>query len=330
MKQRKLGTLTVSALGYGCMGLSHAYGVALEEGDAVRCIEEAFAQGYTFFDTAEVYTGRHADGSPAVNEELVGRAVRPFRDKIVLATKGGIRLTGSHTVVPDASEQSLRASLEGSLKRLQVDCIDLYYQHKQDPKVEPEAVASCMQTFMQEGKIRHWGISNASADYIRRADTVCKVTAVQMRYSLMARWHEALFPLLEERNIGLVAFSPLANGILSSEVRNADQYDSSLDFRSWMPQYTEEGRERNRALTELLEELAAQRKVTPAQMALAWVLARKPWIVPIPGTGKLSRIRENAWAADIQLSPEELEALDRITKDQAYDVFGSWERSTGQ
>lgn len=141
---------------------------------------------------------------------------------------------------------------------------------------------------------------------------------------------EALFPLLEERNIGLVAFSPLANGIFSSEVRNADQYDSSLDFRSWMPQYTEEGRKRNRALTELLEELAAQRKVTPAQMALAWVLARKPWIVPIPGTGKLSRIRENARAADIQLSPGELEALDRITKDQTYDVFGSWERSAGQ
>lgn len=321
MKKRQLGDLTVSAVGYGCMGLSHAYGPALDRQTAIRRIREAYEAGYTLFDTAELYVGRYADGSPAVNEEVVGEAVRPFRDRIILATKGGLRWEGRKTV-PDASRTSIRASVEHSLRRLGVETIDLYYQHRQDPAHEPEEVAETFAELIREGKIRHWGISNAKKDYIARADAVCKVTAVQLRYSMMARWTEDLFPLLEERRIGAVAYSPIANGFLSGKVHPADQYDAATDFRRFMPQYQKEEQEKSRSLLAMIERLAAEKGATPAQIALAWVLCRKPWIVPIPGTTKAERIRENAAAAEIVLTAEEMRAIDEKLDAMDLRVFG--------
>lgn len=322
MKQRKLGAdLEVSAVGYGCMGLSHAYGTALDKPTAIRRIQEAFEAGYTFFDTAEVYVGKYADGTPAVNEEVVGEAIRPFRDKIVLATKGGIRWENGKTV-PDASRDSIRTSVENSLRRLGVDTIDLYYQHRQDKTKEPEEVAEIFAELIKEGKIRHWGISNATKDYIQRADAVCKVTAVQLRYSMMARWTEELFPMLEERHIGAVAYSPIANGFLSGKVQTADHYDSATDFRSFMPQYQKEQMEKSRELLEMIEALAKEKSATPTQISLAWMLCKKPWIVPIPGTTKSERIRENAEAADVVLTAEEIQNIDTKLDTMDLQVFG--------
>ena len=232
MQQRVLGDgLKVSAIGYGCMGLSHAYGVALEKSEAVKRIREAFEAGYNFFDTAELYVGKFADGSPAINEEVVGEPLRPIRDKVVIATKCGVHFENL-ILVAKASEKTIRKSLEGSLKRLGVDTIDLYYQHMQDPSKEPEEVAEIFASLIKEGKILHWGISNASEDYIKRADAVCKVAAVQLRYSMMARWSEEMFPMLEQRKIGVVAYSPIANGFLSGKFQTADKYDPQTDFRS--------------------------------------------------------------------------------------------------
>ena len=322
MEQRLLGNLSVSAVGFGCMGLSHAYGAALEKNQAVRRIQEAVEEGYTFFDTAEVYVGRYLDGSPAVNEELVGEALKPFRNEVVIATKGGNYWNENHQITPDGSPASLRKSLEGSLKRLGVEVIDLYYQHREDPAVEPEVVAEAMQAFIKEGKIKHWGISNASAEYIRRADDVCKVAAVQERYSMMARWNESLFPLLEERKIGLVAYSPLANGFLSGVHAGKETFDKELDFRSRMPQYTEEGMLKAKQLTEALGQIAVEHHATPAQVSLAWMLCKKLWIVPIPGSSKPERIRENAAAAGILLNRQELEQLDGLLDGMDFDVFG--------
>lgn len=322
MQQRKLGTdLTVSAVGYGCMGLSHAYGVALDKPTAIQRIHEAYDAGYTFFDTAEVYVGKFADGTPAVNEEVVGEAIRPFRDKIVLATKGGVRWEGSHTVA-DASRESIRTSVENSLRRLGVDTIDLYYQHRQDPNHEPEEVAEIYAELMKEGKIRAWGISNASSDYIARADAVCKVAAVQLRYSMMARQTETLFPMLEERKIGVVAYSPIANGFLSGKIKPADQYDAATDFRSFMPQYQQAEMEKGRVLLDMIGALAKEKNATPAQISLAWMLCKKPYIVPIPGTTKTERIRENAAAADVILTPEEIQKIDAQLDTMDLKVFG--------
>lgn len=322
MEKRMLGEgLEVSAVGYGCMGLSHAYGTALDKPTAVRRIQEAFDTGYTFFDTAEVYVGKYADGTPAINEEVVGEAIRPFRDKIVLATKGGIRWERDKTV-PDASRDSIRTSVENSLKRLGVDTIDLYYQHRQDKTKEPEEVAEIFAELIKEGKIRHWGISNATQDYIQRADEVCKVAAVQLRYSMMARWTEELFPMLEERHIGAVAYSPIANGFLSGKIQTADHYDSATDFRSFMPQYQKEQMEKSRELLDMIEALAKEKNATPTQISLAWMLCKKPWIVPIPGTTKTERIWENAGAADVILTAKEIQNIDAKLDIMDLKVFG--------
>lgn len=322
MKQRMLGDLSVSAVGFGCMGLSHAYGAALEKTQAIGCIREAVEAGYTFFDTAEVYVGRYPDGSLAVNEELVGEALKPFRDEVVIATKGGNYWGENHQIIPDGSPASLRRSLESSLKRLGVETIDLYYQHREDPAVEPEVVAEAMQAFIREGKIRYWGISNASQEYIRRADAVCKVAAVQARYSMMAHWNESLFPMLEEMGIGFVAYSPLANGFLSGSYTGKEQFDRELDFRSRMPQYTPEGAGKAEELMELLKSLAVERNITSAQISLAWMLCKRPWIVPIPGTTKAGRIRENADAASIMLEQDEIRKIDSLLETIDFDVFG--------
>ncbi len=249
-----------------------------------------------------------------------------MREKVVIASKGGIIIDKNHNVIPNGSPEAFRHSLEESLQRLKVDTIDLYYQHRMDPAVEPETVAELMAGFIREGKIRYWGISNGSEEYIRRANAVCKVTCVQLRYSMMARWNEKIFPLLEELDIGFVAFSPLANGFLTA-VANDKGFDKNLDYRSWMPQYTESGRTKAQKLIEFIRELAAAKKATPGQISLAWLLAQKPWIVPIPGSSKIDRIRENAQAANLVLSGQELANIDALLARQHFEVFGEQEKA---
>ena len=313
MQYRNLGAdLTVSAVGLGCMGMSHAYGAPADKKEMTELLAEAVDMGYTFFDTAEVYG---TPESPHDNEELVGAALKPYRDKIVLATKFGIHFDMTSPAVnkpllPDSRPEVIRASVEASLMRLGTDHIDLYYQHRLDPKIPIEEVAGVMADLIREGKITLWGMSEATEDAIRRAHAVCPVTAVQNRYSMMARWYENLFPVLEELNIGYVAFSPLANGFLSGKYDKTSQFEAGTDYRSVMPQFQPENIDRNQALLELLNSLSREKKATPAQISLAWMLCKKPYIVPIPGTRKYSRLIENAGAADIMLSAEEVGAID--------------------
>ena len=294
------------------MGMSHAYGAPADRREMTELLSDAVDMGYTFFDTAESY-GTAAN--PHDNEELLGEALRPFRDRIVIATKFGISFEnpnapGPHAVITDSRPEVIRRSVEGSLRRLQTDHIDLYYQHRTDPQVEPETVASVMADLIKEGKILHWGLSEASVEYLRRAHSVCHVTAIQNRYSMMARWNESLFPVLEELGIGFVAFSPLANGLLSRYYTENDRFDAAVDYRASMPQFQKESFGQNKALFSLLDELAEQKHATPAQISLAWMLCKKPWIVPIPGTRKLCRLKENIGAADIRLSAEEIKDID--------------------
>ena len=293
--------------------------------EAIRLIQQAADMGYTFFDTAEVY-GTADD--PHHNEELVGAALRSRKNQVVFATKFGIHFDmGSIAVnkplVPDSRPKVIRTSVENSLRRLGTDHIDLYYQHRADPNVPVEEVAGVMADLIREGKITHWGLSEANEDTIRRAHAICPVTAIQNRYSMMARWYESLFPALEELNIGFVAFSPLANGFLSAKYGKDAQFETGTDYRSVMPQFTPEGVERNRELLELLHRLAEEKEATPAQISLAWMLCKKPYIVPIPGTRKLERMRENAAAADISLTASEVQALDNeLNNMEMSQVFG--------
>lgn len=315
MNTRTLGAdLTVSSLGLGCMGFSHAYGAPTARSEAVRAIRAAYDLGYTMFDTAETY-GTAAD--PHENEKLVGEALKDVRNSVQIVTKFGIRFDETSTAVnkpliPDSRPETIRASVEGSLRRLGTDHIDLYFQHRMDPSVESEAVAQVMADLIKEGKITHWGISEAAEDYLRRAHKVCPVTAVQNRYSMMARQHEALFPVLEELNVGFVAFSPMANGLLTACYGKDDKFDPKLDYRSAMPQFTPEAAEENRELLGLLRDLAEQKGATPAQISLSWMLCKKPYIVPIPGSRKVERMAENAGAAEVALSAAEVKALDKI------------------
>lgn len=265
MKTRILGRdLEVSAVGLGCMGFSHASGAPTEKPVAVKALREAYEMGYTLFDTAECYTGINPDGSTSYNEELVGEALRDIRDKVVIATKCGVHHAPDHGLILDSSPATIRASVEGSLRKLGTDHIDLYYQHRIDPKVEPEEVAAVMADLIKEGKIQHWGISETTEEYLRRAHAVCPVTAVQNRLSVMARWHESLFPVLEELGVGFVAFSPMANGFLTGAYTAQSQFDAGTDYRSNMPQYTQEGFEKSRELMELLQSLAKEKQATPA------------------------------------------------------------------
>lgn len=326
MQYRTLGSdLTVSAVGLGCMGMSHAYGAPADKKEMTELLAQAVDLGYTFFDTAEVYgTPEH----PHDNEELVGAALKPYRDKIVLTTKFGIHFDMSSTatnkpLVPDSRPEVIRASVEASLKRLGTDHIDLYYQHRLDPKIPIEEVAGVMADLIREGKITHWGLSEATEDTIRRAHAVCPVTAIQNRYSMMARWYENLFPVLEELHIGYVAFSPLANGFLSGKYNKSSQFDAGTDYRSVMHQFQPENIDRNHDLLTLLQKLAEQNNATPAQISLAWMLCKKPYIVPIPGTRRLSRLLENAGAADVTLSAEEVSAIDEALNGmEMSEVFG--------
>lgn len=324
MDRRILGNgLSVSPVGLGCMGMTHASGAPADVKEMTELIAKAVDMGYTFFDTAECYTGTNPDGSTAYNEELVGAALKPYRDKVVLATKCGVRHMGDHLEL-DSRPETIRKSVEGSLLKLQTDHIDLYYQHRIDPKVEPEVVADTMAQLIQEGKITHWGISEANEEYLRRAHAVCPVTAIQNRLSMMYRDYEKLFPVLEELHVGFVAFSPLANGFLAACYRDTSQFEqSAADYRTAMPQFSQEGVAQNQDLLALLESTAKEKNATPAQISLAWMLAKRPYIVPIPGSRKESRIRENIGAADIHLTKEEVsridDALDHMTMSQ---VFG--------
>ena len=322
MKYRKIGNLEVSAIGLGCMGMSHAYGPAADKQERTELLSRAVAMSYTFFDTAEVY-GTSDD--PHHNERLIGEALRPYRNQVVIATKFGLKFDTSkpmpYPLIPDSSPETIRQSVEGSLRRLQTDHIDLYYQHRADPDVPIEDVAGTIADLMREGKILHWGLSEASEQDIRRAHVVCPLTAIENRYSMMARWHERLFPVLEELGIGFVAFSPLANGFLTDTVAKGTKFDRTTDYRATMPQFRDY--DANAELLSLIRRFAEEKDATPAQISLAWMLRQRPYIVPIPGTRKESRLRENAEASEVMLSDEEFAALDRALRNTPMsEVFG--------
>lgn len=315
MNYRYLGNrgLRVSAIGLGCMGMSHAYGAPAGHREMAELLAKAVELGYDFFDTAEVYG---TPDNPHDNEELLGNALKPYRNKVVIATKFGIRFDKEsgrvpYPLLPDSRPETIRRSVEGSLRRLRTDYIDLYYQHRPDPNVPIEDVAGTVQDLIREGKVLYWGLSEASEADIRRANAICPLSAVQDRYSMMARWHEALFPTLEELGIGLVAFSPLANGLLSDRYNAASHFDAGTDYRAGMPQFQPDSYAQNRELLELIRHIADGKNATPAQISLAWMLCKKPWIVPIPGTRRLDRLQENAGAADITLSEEEVKQIDQ-------------------
>lgn len=310
MQKRTLGNsgLEVSALGLGCMGLSYGYGPATDKPQAIALIRAAFDQGVTFFDTAEAY-------GPFTNEELLGEALAPIRDRVVIATKFGFQ-DGEVQKGLDSRPSHIREMVEASLRRLRTDHIDLLYQHRVDPNVPIEDVAGAVKELIREGKVKHFGLSEAGVATIRRAHAVQPVTALQSEYSLWWREPEAeILPALEELGIGFVPFSPLGKGFLTGAITENTTFDSS-DFRNIVPRFAAEARKANQALVELLGRIAAGKNATPAQVALAWLLARKPWIVPIPGTTKLHRLKENLGAAAIALTPDDLrnieEAVSRI------------------
>ena len=315
MNYRNLGNrgLRVSAIGLGCLGMSHAYGAPADHREMAELLAKAMDMGYDFFDTAEVYG---TPDNPHDNEELLGSALKPYRNRVVIATKFGLRFdleSGRipYPLIPDSRPETIRKSVEGSLRRLQTDHIDLYYQHRPDPDVPVEEVAGVVQNLIKEGKVLYWGLSEASEEDICRANAVCPLTAVQDRYSMMARWHEVLFPVLEELGIGLVAFSPLANGLLSDRYNAASHFDAGTDYRAGMTQFQPDSYDKNHDLLQLIRRIAAEKNATPAQISLAWMLCKKPWIVPIPGTRKLDRLQENAGATDVMLTDAEVKQIDK-------------------
>ena len=322
MKTVRIGTteMTANAVGLGCMGFSHAYGAPTPREEAVRTIRQAFEMGYNFFDTAECYTGINEDGSVSYNEELVGEALKDVRDQVIICTKFGVAHKGDH-LETDSSPETIRKSVEGSLKRLGTDYIDVYYQHRIDPAVEPETVAQVMKELMEEGKIRAWGISETTEEYLRRAHAVCPVSCIQNRYSMMARWYESIFPVCEELGVTYVAFSPLANGALSGSVKPAETYGKD-DFRARMPQYEAEQIEKTQKMLDTMGEIASAHNATSAQLSLAWMINKKDFILPIPGSRKLSRLQENYNAGNIELSGEEVKRLDDILDTMDFAVFG--------
>ncbi len=310
MQKRKLGTsLDVSALGLGCMGLSFGYGPATEKDEAISLIRHAVDLGITFFDTAEIY-------GPFANEEVVGEALAPVRDQVVIATKFGFNIdpeTGENRGGLNSHTDHVRTAVEGMLRRLRTERIDLLYQHRVDPDVPIEDVAGAVKDLVDEGKVQHFGLSEASAQTIRRAHAVQPVTALQSEYSLWWREPETkTFPTLEELEIGFVPFSPLGKGFLTGKIDASTQFDSS-DFRTIVPRFSEENRRANRAVVDLLQRIADEKDATPAQIALAWLLAQKPWIVPIPGTTKRYRLEENVGASEVDLTNDDLREIEEAT-----------------
>lgn len=313
MRKQKLGKdLEVSAVGLGCMGMSHAYGKPSDKEEMKKLIIEAFQQGCNFFDTAEVYVGTNPDGSLSYNEEIVGEALAPYRDQVIIATKCGIIIGEDRELITDARPEVIRQSLEGSLKRLKTDYIDLYYLHRIDPKTPIEVVAQTMKDLMEEGKIRHWGISEADEETIRKAHAICPLTAIQNRYSMMYRDYESLFDTLEELQISFVAFSPLANGLLSGAYNQNSVFEEKADYRFIMPQFQKEAYEANQKLFEMINTISKEKNCTPAQLSLAWMINKKPFIIPIPGTRKSSRLKENLSAGDVILTQEEIKKIDDL------------------
>jgi len=314
MKKRKLGkrNLEVSAIGLGCMGMSFSYGPPKDKQEMISLLRAAVDLGITFFDTAEVY-------GPFTNEELVGEALAPFRSQVVIATKFGFDLSGSEhrpgAAGLNSQPEHIKQAVEGSLKRLKTDVIDLLYQHRVDPNVPIEEVARTVKDLIQAGKVKHFGLSEAGVKTIRRAHAVQPLTAVQSEYSLWWRKPEQeVIPTLEELGIGFVPYSPLGKGFLTGKIDENAKFDST-DFRSTLPRFTPEALKANQALIDLLGSIAKRKKATPAQIALAWVLAQKPWIVPIPGTTKLERLKENIGATEIELTPADLREIDAATSE---------------
>jgi len=304
MKKRSLGNsgLEVSALGLGCMGLSFAYGPGVDKQEGIQLLRAAYEAGVTFFDTAEAY-------GPFANEELLGEALAPFRKEVIIATKFGFK-NGIPAQGTDSRPENIRAVAEAALKRLKTDYIDLYYQHRVDPTVPIEDVAGTIQDLMKEGKIKHWGLSEAGAATIRKAHAIQPVAALQSEYSLWWREPEQeILPVLEELGIGFVPFSPLGRGFLTGAIDANTQFDKT-DFRNSLPRFAEENRKANQALVDLIKNIAQAKNATPAQIALAWLLAQKPWIVPIPGTTKLHRLQENIGGVDIELSENDLQQIE--------------------
>jgi len=305
MKKRTLGNsgLEVSALGLGCMGMSFGYGPAGEKSEMIKVIRAAVEQGITFFDTAEVY-------GPYTNELLLGEALEPFKNKVVIATKFGFNFVDGKMAGVNSRPENIRKVAEESMKRLKIEVIDLFYQHRVDPNVPIEDVAGTVKDLIQEGKVKHFGLSEAGASTIRKAHAVQSVTALQSEYSLWTRQHEKeIIPTIEELGIGLVAYSPLGKGFLTGKIDATTTFVEG-DIRNILPRYTEEARNANQALLDIIERFAQEKNATNAQIALAWVLAQKPWIVPIPGTTKLHRLTENNGAVNIELSAEELQEIE--------------------
>ncbi|MEB7499539.1 aldo/keto reductase [Leclercia pneumoniae] len=314
MQQRQLGSngLQVSALGLGCMGLSYGYGPATDKAQAISLIRNAVENGVTLFDTAEIY-------GPFTNEEVVGEALAPVRDQVVIATKFGFDCTQPGQVL-NSRPAHIRAAVEGSLKRLKTEVIDLYYQHRVDPDVDIEEVAGTLRDLIAEGKVKYFGLSEAGVETIRRAHAVCPVSALQSEYSLWWREPEkAILPLLAELNIGFVPFSPLGKGFLTGAINAQTTFDAQ-DFRNQVPRFSEASRLANQQLIDVVQRLAREQGVTPAQIALAWLLAKAPWIVPIPGTTKQHRLLENLGAAEVTLSPDALARINQAL--EGIDVVG--------
>jgi aryl-alcohol dehydrogenase-like predicted oxidoreductase len=305
MQKRKLGKngLEVSALGLGCMGMSFGYGPAGEKNEMISVIRAAVEHGVTFFDTAEVY-------GPFTNEELVGEALAPFRDRVVIATKFGFKIENGKQAGLDSRPEHIKEVADASLKRLKTDVIDLFYQHRVDPEVPIEEVAGAVKDLIRQGKVKHFGLSEAGAQTIRRAHAVQPVSVLQSEYSLWWREPESeIMPTLEELGIGFVPFSPLGKGFLTGKIDENTKFDST-DFRNIVPRFTPEARKANQAVVDLVKVVAERKKATPAQVALAWVLAQKPWIVPIPGTTKLHRLEENLGAANVELTAADLQEIE--------------------
>ena len=308
MQKRKLGNsnLEVSAIGLGCMGMSFGFGPAMDKKEGIALIRAAVERGVTFFDTAEVY-------GPFTNEELVGEALAPVRSQVKIATKFGFSIdpkTGQMLGSVDSRPEHIKEVAEASLKRLKTDVIDLFYQHRVDPNVPIEDVAGAVKDLIQQGKVKHFGLSEAGVQVIRRAHAVQPVTALQSEYSIWWREPEAeILPTLEELGIGFVPFSPLGKGFLTGKITEETKFDET-DFRNIVPRFTAENRKANQAVVDLINKVAEQKKATPAQIALAWILAQKPWMVPIPGTTKLHRLEENLGGATVQLTPDDLRQID--------------------
>jgi len=324
MKKVRLGKtdMYVNAIGLGCMGLSHASGTPTPKEKAVEILKAAHEIGYDFYDTAECYTGINPDGSINYNEEIVGEAIKDFRKDVVLCTKFGVTHMGDHLEF-DSSPEKIRSSLEGSLKKLQTDYIDIYYQHRIDPKVEPEVVASVMKELIAEGKIKAWGISEVNEDYLRRAHAICPVTVIENRYSMMARWHENLMPVCKELGITYVAFSPMANGALTGAYQSKKDFgNGDQDFRPNMPQYSDEGIKKTNELLEVVNTIGEKHNANSAQMSLAWMINKYDFIIPIPGSRKVERLQSNFEAGNVELSQEEVKIIDDKLDTMEFKVFG--------